>query len=77
MKMVSAGRKPILRSAARAPGEELGHRERLDFRYALLDHQVVDRDETGRGESQFREHQEDAVKPEGELIPETGQVCPL
>ena len=56
------------------PGEEFGEVEGGHFGGALFDDEVVDGDEAGGGEAEFREHQVDAVHPEGEFVFEFGEV---
>ncbi len=51
-----------------------GYLQRDHFRGALFDDQVVDRNQAGGLETQFREHQVDAVEPEGEFILQLRQV---
>ena len=58
----------------RAPRNIFWHLEGGHFGGALFDDEIVDVDEAGGGETEFGEHQVDAVHPEGEFVPQFGEV---
>ena len=62
------------KEAVGAPSEELGHRKCHDFTSALLDDKIVDGEEVGSGEAQFREQDINTVHPEGVFAAQLGQV---
>lgn len=58
----------------RAPCQEFRNLKIGDLLRALFDDEVVDGDEAGGGETEFGEHQIDAVHSEGEFVFKFGEV---
>ena len=59
---------------AGAPGEEFGEVEGGEVAGGLFDDEIVDDAQVGGGEAEFGEYQIDAIHPEGEFVPQFGEV---